>query len=168
MSGLHQIQLRYDALEDRALLRVTTTERSEFRFWITRRYARLLWAALNGAAARGGPAAAQPAPEARKAVLAFEHEAAVSKADFATRFQDQGLSTPLGTAPLLLARIKCAPIDDARVLLAMHPREGQGIEVRLDRTLLHSLMKLLTEAARAGEWDLDMRMEIPQPGGGVN
>jgi hypothetical protein len=29
-------------------------------------------------------------------------------------------------------------------------------------------MKLLTEAARAGEWDLDMRMEMPQPGGGVN
>lgn len=165
MSGLHQIQLRYDPLEDRALLRMSTTERSEFRFWITRRYARLLWAALNGAAARGGPAAAQPAPEARKAVIAFEHEAAVSKADFATHFQDQDLSTPLGAAPLLLARIKCAPIDDTRVLLGMHPREGQGIEVRLDRALLHSLMKLLTEAARAGEWDLDMRVEMPQPSG---
>lgn len=165
MSGLHQIQLRYDALEDRALLRMTTTERSEFRFWITRRYARLLWAALNGAAAHGGPAAAQPMPEARKAVIAFEHEAAVSKADFATHFQDQALSTPLGTAPLLLARIKCAPIDDTRVLLGMHPRAGQGIEVRLDRTLLHSLMRLLAEATRAGEWDLDMRVEMPQPGG---
>jgi hypothetical protein len=168
MPGLHQIQLRYDPLEDRALLRMTTTDRNEFRFWITRRYARLLWAALNGAATRGGPAAAQPVPQARQAVMAFEHEAAVSRADFATRFQDQGLSTPLGAAPLLLVRIKCAPMAEERVLLSMHPQQGQGIEVRLDRTLLHSFMKLLTEAARAGEWDLDMHVEMPQPGGAIN
>ncbi len=168
MSTLHQIQLRYDAVEDRALLRVTTTARDEFRFWITRRYARLLWKALTGSAARAGRAAQHSEPATRRAVMAFEHEAALAKADFKTRFENQGLSTPLGAAPVLLAQVKCARLDGGLTLLGMHPLKGQGIEVRLDQTLLHSLLRLLAEAARAGEWDLDMAVSVPEAAGPVN
>lgn len=156
MSKLHQIQIGYEALEDRALLRIATTDSNEFRFWITRRYAKLLWSALSGSAANSGHAATQAQPLARDTVMAFEREAALAKADFKTGYQARPRETPLGQRPVLLARLKCSRLDDGATLLAMHPIEGQGIEVRLDGTLLHSLLKLLTDAATAGEWDLHM------------
>lgn len=164
MSQLHQIQIRYEALEDRALLRVATNDAREFRFWITRRYAKLLWQALRGSAVKGTPAVTQAAPQAREAVMAFQHEAALAKADFNTGFREQTRDTPLGVAPVLLARVKCTTLNDGLTLLALHPVKGEGIEVRLDTTLLHSLLKLLCEAAAAGEWELDMSTPSTTPG----
>ena len=160
MSRLHQIQIRYEALEDRALLRVATTDGREFRFWLTRRYARLLWQALSRSAASTAPGASRADPIAREAVVGFQREAALAGADFSTRYREQSRETPLGDAPLLLARITCTPRADGTTTLAMHPLQGHGIEVRLDGKLLHSLMKLLSEAAQAGDWDLHM----PMPG----
>ena len=168
MPSLHQIQIRYDAVEDRALLRVATTDASEFRFWITRRYARLLWTALSGSAARSAPAAAQAEPAAREAVVAFEKEAALARADFDTGFTEAPRSTPLGDQPVLLARVKCARLDSQTTLLALHPVQGQGIEVRLDSTLLHSLLKLIGDAARAGQWDLNLELPSLAPAGPMN
>lgn len=161
MSNLHQVQIRYDAMEDRALLRVATTDGNEFRFWITRRYARLLWKALAGSAARSAPAVAQARPAAREAVVAFEKEAALARADFETAFTQRPRATPLGTRPVLLARVRCTRLDDRFTLLALHPLRGQGIEVRLDATLLHSVLKLVEDAAAAGEWDLSLAPSEP-------
>ena len=154
MANIHQIQLRYDAHEDRALLRLATTDRDEFRFWVTRRYARLLWAGLTDSAARSARALGQPEPAARDALVAFEHEAALERADFQTAFRDDApMTRPLGDDPVLLAQVKCAQLDGGHTLLGMHPLQGQGVELRLDPTLLHSLLKLLarelTRAARA-------------------
>ena len=164
MANIHQIQLRYDAHEDRALLRLATTDRDEFRFWVTRRYARLLWAGLTDSAARSARALGQPEPAARDALVAFEHEAALERADFQTAFRDDApMTRPLGDDPVLLARVKCAQLDGGHTLLGMHPLQGQGVELRLDPTLLHSLLKLLADAARAGEWDLDLRVPGAQP-----
>ena len=164
MTKIHQIQFRYDPHEDRALLRLTTTARHEFRFWVTRRYAKLLWAGLTGSASRG----AAVTPALREAVLAIEQEAAIARADFETHFDETTLSTPLGQAPILLARLKCVRKSDSITLLAMHPLKGQGIEIRLDQTLLHSMLKLLAEAARAAEWDLDTTIREPEPVGPLN
>jgi len=171
MATIHQIQLRYDAHEDRALLRLASADRKEFRFWITRRYARLLWAGLTGSAARSARALGPAEPAAREAMVAFEHAAALERADFDTAFRDDdAMARPLGDAPVLLAQVKCAPLDGGLTLLGMHPIEGKGVELRLDATLLHSLLKLIADAARAGEWDLDLRVPGGQtaPPGRVN
>ena len=164
MTKLHQIQFRYDSHEDRTLLRLATTTRHEFRFWITRRYAKLLWAGLTNSAAHGTAVT----PALRETVLAFEQEAAIAGADFKTQFNDADTSTPLGDTPLLLARLKCVQQDNGIILLAMHPLQGQGIEIRLDQTLLHSMLKLLAEAAQAAEWDLNTAIAPSAPTGRLN
>ena len=164
MTKLHQIQFRYDANEDRTLLRLTTTARQEFRFWVTRRYAKLLSAALSGSAERG----AAVTPALRETVLAFEQEAALASADFETQFNDTDTSTPLGDTPVLLARISCTREHDGITALAMHPLQGQGIEIRLDQTLLHSMLKLLTETALSAEWELKTGFAPSTPTGPLN
>jgi len=161
---LHQIQFRFDPHEDRTLLRLTTTARQEFRFWVTRRYAKLLWAGLTGSAGRG---AAVP-PALRETVIAFEQEAALEGADFQTRFDDTDTNTPLGGAPVLLARLNCTRHDDGITSLAMHPLQGQGIEIRLDQTLLHSMLKLLAETALSAEWELSTAIAPAKHSGPLN
>ena len=46
MSRINQIQIRYAPVEDRIVLRLNTEDSSEFRFWITRRYAKILAVSL--------------------------------------------------------------------------------------------------------------------------
>ena len=123
-----------------------------------------MWTGLTGSASRG----AAITPALRDAVLAIEQQAAVAQADFKTSFEETTRSTPLGQAPVLLARLKCAREGDSITLLAMHPLKGQGIEIRLDQTLLHSMLKLLAEAKRAAEWDHDTTIGEPHPTGPLN
>ena len=162
MTQLHQIQLAYVPVEDRALLRISTTDQSEFRFWITRRYAKLLWPALTRSLLQSTHVATQTEPDAKSAVLAFQHEAAMADSDFKTQFQAEKLQTPLGVEPTVLARIQCLRQDDNQTLLAMHPLQGQGIELQLNDLLLHSLVKLLKDAVQAGQWELELEL-APQP-----
>ena len=48
MGQLHQMQIVFVPEQDRLLFRLNTTGRQqqEFRFWLTRRYVRILWKAL--------------------------------------------------------------------------------------------------------------------------
>ena len=47
MANMQQIQLKFDAIEDSLLLRVSSTDDVEFRFWMTRRFVNLIWPALQ-------------------------------------------------------------------------------------------------------------------------
>ena len=40
--NIHQIQMAYDQRQDRILLRLSTREHTEFRFWLTRRFVKRL------------------------------------------------------------------------------------------------------------------------------
>jgi hypothetical protein len=164
MTQLHQIQLTYVPIEDRALLRLSTDDRCEYRFWITRRYAKLLWPALTRSLQSEGNVITQKEPGAKSAVLAFQHEAALAGSDFKTEFKSEKLQTPLGIDPILLVRIHCRRLDDNLTLLAMHPEHGQGLELNLNDQLLHSLAKLLRDAVNAGDWQLNFAMGLePAP-----
>src|SRR5262245_38468956 len=43
---IHQMQIRPDEQEDRLLLRLSTTDAAEFRFWLTRSFVKKLWGML--------------------------------------------------------------------------------------------------------------------------
>src|SRR5690606_35065439 len=47
VSALQQVNIRYELEQDRLLLRVRTRTGAEYRLWLTRRYAALLWQVLQ-------------------------------------------------------------------------------------------------------------------------
>ena len=167
MSQLHQIQVRYVATEDRALLRVAARgaggQIAEYRFWMTRRYATLLLSALSKNVLAKSQTIADIAAENQPAVLAFQHDTALEKSDFKTTYSPSVASTPLGDAPILLARVGITRLEDGNTVLALHPASGQGIEIRLNDTLTHSLIKLVEDAARTGAWKLSQTVPSPVP-----
>lgn len=152
MAGLKQLQLRYDPLEDRLALRVSTGDGQEFRFWLTRRYTTLLLAVLDKHQAEDPEVAEHDTAEARRAVRAFKQEAASAGAAFGDSFE-AAPERPLGDVPILAFRLDYR-ITESSLSLTIAPKEGAGIAFTLDRNLSLNLGTMLAQALAQADWRL--------------
>lgn len=139
-------------------MRIKTSDEAEFRFWLTRRYVKLLWPIVLKMLEADQQIVLQDDPAAKSAVLSFQHEKALQQSDFSTRFREEASTMPLGETPIVLARIQLKQRPDGLNVLCMHPEKGEGIELSMDRMLLHSFSKLLTDAVAVSEWDIELRI----------
>ncbi len=151
MAAPAQIQARYVQEEDRILLRLNTVANEEFRFWLTRRFALRLWPVLQDALLSTPVATRQTSLTARQAIVAFEHEAAKSKAQFNTHFRDMD-NLPLGETPLLVTQSGFRRETNGNFFLSLHNQQKQGISLSLTTDLLHLFCKLLEDATRQSDW----------------
>ena len=153
MAQLHQINIGFDPVEDRLLLKVRGDDESEIRLWLTRRYVKLLWSVLQQALKTLSGAVEQTTVEAQRAVMDFHQEQALAKSDFSTPWDDSATHTPLGEAPILVTQIqrRTAP---GREMLRLSPADGPGIEIGCNPDTLHSISVAVADAARKAEWDL--------------
>ncbi len=156
---LHQLKLDFIPEQDRLLLRVSTDNQQEVRLWLTRRALRLLWPLLVQMARSSPEVALQSNPQARDALVGMQHEQALSKADFAKPFEEVPREMPLGAEPILVARMRSNRDDQGKQILGLLPQKGQGINLTLDNTLLHSFCKLVQNAVAKADWDI--ALELP-------
>ena len=152
---LEQFSASYDAVQDRLLLRIRSSDDAEFRFWITRRYLALLWPLLMKMADAFSGRKAPGDPLTRNALAELAHGEAVNKADFGSAYRDGSLY-PLGEEPILLGRVTVKPLQGNTQTLTLLPQDGQGINLDLDEKLVHVLARLLQQAAVAAEWALNL------------
>lgn len=157
---LHQIKIAFVAEQDRLLLAVSTDDGKEVLLYLTRRYVRKLWTVLLDMARSSPDVAVQGSPEARAALLGFQHEQAVSQADFSRPYEQAARERPLGSEPILAARIQARKDDSGNHILSLLPLEGTGVTLTLDDRLLHSFCKLLQNAVAHAEWDFTL--SLPQ------
>jgi hypothetical protein len=157
MSQLRQMQLQYQPVQDRLVLRINTGDKQEFAFWLTRRLVLALWPALVKGLATHDDVVLQHDTGGRKAVLAFKHEAAAANADFGKPYEeDPEVARPLGERPLLVAKVDVRRADPTRLVLALKPAEGRGVELALTDELLHNLCRLLSEGVQQTGWGVDL------------
>lgn len=157
---LHQLRLDYNTEHDRLLLRISTDDAKEVLLWLTRRCVRLLWPLLVNMAQSSPKIALQGSPEARAALLGFEHERALGRADFSRPYEEAERERPLGAEPLLVTRIKCGRNAEGNHVLTLVPVSGQRVNVTLDDALLHSLCGLMQKVVGSTDWDLTL--SLPQ------
>jgi hypothetical protein len=157
---LHQIKIEFDPEQDRLRVRVSTVTGQEALLWLTRRCVLKLWPLLVGGAESSPQVATRAAdPEVKKALLEFQHEKAISQAQFGKQYEEVQRTRPLGDAPLLVAKLQRRSAPEGRVILGLLPNEGQGIFLTLDEPLLHGFMKLLQEAVQRAEWGF--KLDLP-------
>lgn len=159
------MRIEFNAEQDRLLLFVTTDDGAEVRLWFTRRCVRHFWSALVRMAEFKPEVRLQASPEARSAVLQFQHEKALQAVKFTENAPPAAPAAapriqPLGAEPVLVTRIQCRRESDGRTLLALLPSEGQGAHLTLGDNLLHGLMKLVQQGVEKAEWD--MVLQLPQ------
>ncbi len=137
------------------LFRVSGSDADEVRIWLTRRLVKQLWPnlvqLLSNKVAQEIPAANT---DARRMVLGMQHEAAVGQADFSQPYRTQAMQLPLGESPFVAAKLTMSVLPNALYLLALHPVEGRGVDLRLNDTLLHGWCRMLQKACREAEWNL--------------
>ena len=157
--NIHQIQMAFDKLQDRILLRVSTSDHAEFRFWMTRRYVKLLWAILIKMLERDPLAAMHVDEKIRRAMMGFRHADAVRGGDFEKKYEDAWNALPLGAAPVLLSRVTAKQNADTQQVLSIHPEQGQGIDIVVNIGLLHMISKLVVDAVAQSDWDLKLAID---------
>ena len=150
--AIHQIQFAYNEQQDRVLMRVSTTEGDEFRFWLTRRFSTHLWGLLIQMLEQDGPVRQQFDTDAKRTVLGIRHEGFAQQGNFSAPFEEREYRKPLGDEPLLLARAEGKLREDGTYLLRLHPQPGQGIDMALDAQLLHLFSKLLNQVVAKTDW----------------
>jgi hypothetical protein len=155
---IHQIQIRHDELEDRLLLRISTIDACEYRFWLTRRFTRQLWALLLKMLEWDRAVQGQVDPATRNTVLQIQHEGYAQQGDFSRQFEEHAQRTPLGENPVLLFQAKGTRRDNGLQVLSLHPRQGQGLDMTLDTRLLHIFAKLVRDAAAQPDWDINLAL----------
>ena len=165
---IHQMQIRPDEQEDRLLLRLSTTDAAEFRFWLTRSFVKKLWGMLLKMVEWDKAVQQQFDASTRKAVLELQHQGFAQQGDFSRNFEEIPRKFPLGEPPILLASAKGVRRDDGLYVLSLFPSQGKGLDMTLDMRLLHIFGKLVSEAAARADWDLklvlgDKPAEAAQP-----
>lgn len=159
---IHQIQIRHDATADRLLLRLSTTGNQEFRFWLTRRFVKRLWAMLVQMLEWEDAVRQQLDPATRRAVLDIQHEGYGQQADYARKFEEAPRELPLGEAPALLVKARGKKGQNGMQLLSLRPQQGQGIDLTLDTGLLHVFSRLLRQAVARTDWDIGLGLHQGQ------
>jgi len=159
---LHQLKLDFIPEHDRLLLRVSTDDQQEVRLWLTRRALRLMWPLLVQMVRSSPEVALQSNPQARDALVGMQHEQALSRANFAKPFDEVPREMPLGTEPILVARIQSNKDEGGNQVLGLLPQQGQGIHLTLDNTLLHSFCKLVQNAVAKSDWDITLELPTLQ------
>ncbi|MFV1994875.1 MAG: hypothetical protein ACC661_05510 [Verrucomicrobiales bacterium] len=164
MSQIHQMEVTFAPAQDRLHFRVSTRSRliEEYRFWLTRRYVRMLWNTilrmlrgdLEKKAGEGALEAGNASSE-KAQNLAREHQAAIAKADFESVWEEAQVF-PLGEDPVLVVRVGIKRGPKGGQVLCMHPRKGTGIEFHLSDRMLHSLCRLLASSSKKARWDLNL------------
>ena len=158
--NIAQLQITFNPEHDRLLFRVNGSDQTEIRAWLTRRLVRQLWPNLLQLLAHK---IAQDVPtandDARRMVLGMQHEASVSKADFSQVYRAAATQFPLGQEPFVASKLRMNVLPQNMYLLSMHPAQGQGVDLRLNDTLLHGLCRMLQKTCKEAEWELPL--EIP-------
>jgi hypothetical protein len=162
--NITQLQIAFNAEQDRLLFRISGADGNEMRAWLARRLVKQLWPKLlqllSHKVAQEVPAATI---DARRMVLGMRHEAAVGQADFSQSYRASATQFPLGEEPFVASKLSMSALANGSYLLAMHPADGRGVELRLNDTLLHGWCRMLQKACREAEWDLVLDFPGPAP-----
>ncbi|OQX04576.1 MAG: hypothetical protein BWK80_53460 [Desulfobacteraceae bacterium IS3] len=152
--NIYQFNLQFSPEEDRIVFKLNTFNKEEFRFYLTRRFVKVLWPVLQQLMSNDLRRREPEKSHVAQAVLEFEHEKVLSQTNFTQKYSEEVTTYPLGEELILLfgIRVKQAPQGD---ILCLHNSAGKGIEFMVNNAFLHPFCKLLAENLIRAEWELN-------------
>jgi hypothetical protein len=156
MAELSQIQISFSEIEDRFLLRISTTDNEEFRFWLTRRFTSHLFPLMLETIQAIPDVASQKNNTNRDAVMDFQREQATQGADFSTPFSvdSQEIVYPLGENAVLVVRGTLLQKSENLFNLSLKNSNDMGIDFSFNTDILYLLHKLLQDSLQRTNWGL--------------
>jgi len=163
-AGIEQINLGFNDQQDRLLLKLGLSDKTEITVWITRRICKAIWSLLHGVNASLLPTAAivnqQPIAAGAKdqAIQEFAREAAEQKIIENMDFKSEYLTDrQMRTAePLLAIQCEIIPVENQTSHLELQCLEGQTVKIALNSELVHAMTNMMQLATREAGWDLQL------------
>lgn len=159
---IQQLNLGYNAQQDRLLLRVGLSDDSELLLWLTYRIARQMWQLLSGETHLPTADSIQADVPVANAVEQFKLEAqateALKKMDFATQYQPR---KEIRNDKALLAidlKLSEGNIKHLDVMCL----EGVTVGMNLPPALVLALCNMLQLSVKESGWNIGAKV-IPQP-----
>jgi hypothetical protein len=157
--NIDQLYLSYRAEEDRLLLRIITVHGVEVHLWLTRRFVQALWESLREFVESDRHVVSQREPQARAAVLAFQHEQALAESKFTKHKKSNEIDTRMARdTPLLAAELKVEERAADLRRLRFAERGGASVLIAVNLRLAHSLCKLLRDSVATADWGLELSL----------
>jgi hypothetical protein len=153
---IQQLQISFDAREDRLLLRIATAEREEIRVALTRRLVKTLWPHLVRMLAghlAGEPAASDAIEMSDGTVPTDAPQGAGS---YTEPFDGDKLSFPLGIEPVLAMESRLQAIDGPACRIMLGEIRARKVSFECDRELLLALCAMIRATVDKADWHLDL------------
>jgi hypothetical protein len=159
---IQQLNLGYNAQQDRLLLRVGLSDDTELVLWLTYRIAKQMWQQLNGETYLPAADSIQRDALPAEAVAQFKQEVqtteTLSKMDFATKYQPR--KEIRNDSALLAIQLKLS--GDVIKHLDIECLEGVTVGINLPPALVLALCNMLQLSSRESGWNIGAKV-MPQP-----
>lgn len=175
---LHQLQLTYQAGQDRLLCRASfkrenpnhssdladgqSLNLSEIRAWLTRRMVRKLWPAIIQVLETQVSLAMPEAAHVKSDIVGMEHESSLDRmrtaGAFDTPFAADVQDFPIGETPLLVHHVDFMMDANQPIRISLRPETGPGFKLKMAPAMFHAFCELMRDAVKQSEWDVELEL----------
>ena len=155
-NALHQITLTYTPEEDRMLLRIGTSENTEYQFWLTRRFIDVLWKAIIENLKKNPDIKPDMTPKVQDALVAMSHQHAIQASDFSTQHTEDNENLTSDTGPLVVTGGGISQISDTITRLIFHTSNGGGFNISINQKLMHAFCHVILSTTESAGWGLGL------------
>lgn len=149
MSGLKQINISYNKIQDRLLLQVTNLDDEDIRLWLTYHFTSKVLEALNRILSRKDRAKM----DERTAQQVLQADKALASEQSATRtsFQNPSEKLPLGESGGLITAVNIKPSKNG-LDIQFGLEDGQSVSFSLPREVVLTVVDSIEKKAHEAEW----------------
>ena len=163
VAAIQQINLGYNAEQDRLLFRVGLNDNTELLVWLTSRITQLLWTLLTGEAHLPTANSIQADSPPEQAVAQFKEEMqaadALQKMDFKTEYQPRPEVRNDGA--MLAINAVLVRVDDKPPSLELPCLEGVSVRINLNPELTLAMCNMLQLATKEAGWAINAAVAAP-------
>ena len=151
---IKQLNLGYDSLQDRLLLRLGLADETEITVWLTRRMVKALWPMLQGlnVASLVGDHVFSTQQSLENFASAIRNK--VQQMDFAETYEPGRIARI--KAPLLPSECRILSVDSTPSALELQSRDGNTVRIPLSAELTNALVNMLQLATKEAAWDITL------------
>jgi hypothetical protein len=164
-AAIQQINLGYNAQQDRLLLKVGLADNSELLVWLTYRITKQLWQLLNGETHLPTATSIKTETPPHQATALFKQEVEASetlqKMDFATEYQPR--AEIVNDGAMLAISVVLIPYSNKPSSLEMPCLEGITVRMNLNQELVLALCNMLQLSAKEASWELGTGLSMAVP-----
>ena len=163
VAAIQQINLGYNAEQDRLLFRVGLNDNTELLVWLTSRTTLLLWTLLTGEAHLPTANSIQADSPPEQAVAKFKQEMQAAddlqKMDFKTEYQPRPEVRNDGA--MLAINAVLVRVDDKPPSLELPCLEGVSVRINLNPELTLAMCNMLQLATKEAGWAINAAVAAP-------